>query len=159
MEASRIRVLTSSVLMTASWVALLPFALRLAGTWREEFFEVSKGNFVQNYWMPMGFASLALICAGLVVIWTGFQNRLRSAWLILFLIAWLFYFPVFMFPQLKGLLSASNWLSLIAISRESDMAIEQILARFGFLLILFGLCLPIGDFFGRGSVSKSQRKA
>ena len=46
----------------------------------------------------LGVACLAMILIGLIVIWTGYVKRVRSAWLVMFVLAWAWAFPLFVFP-------------------------------------------------------------
>jgi hypothetical protein len=155
MENGRKRILISSLLLTLSTLAALPSSLRLIGTWGEERIEVFSGYYVRNSLAPMGFASLALICIVLIVAWTGFRNRLRSAWFVLFAFASLFYFPV--------LIGSSpfrrDWTyvfeHLATNIRHSNVARDLIFHHLGFLLLCVALLLPLEDFFwNRGVNSK-----
>jgi len=46
----------------------------------------------------LGIACLAIILIGLIVIWTAYIKRSRSAWLVMFVIVWVWAFPIFMLP-------------------------------------------------------------
>ncbi len=60
----------------------------------------------------VGFASLANIAVGLVVVWTGFIKRYRWAWLVMFLIVSVWAFPVFLLPIFRGKIDVTfgEWL-------------------------------------------------
>lgn len=130
--------------MTFSMLAVIPTCVRLVGTWQERIFWVADKHGIENYWAPLGFALLALISVGLIVIWTGFQNRLRSAWLILCVLAWLFYFPVLIVPLFKV-----NWEIVFGNILVSAVSREYTIHLVGFLSMLVALLLPVKDFFSR----------
>lgn len=146
------RLWISSVLMTIALLAVVPFSLRLAGTWRLRVFRVADNQYVENYWLPMGLASLTLICIGLFVVWSHFRRGQRSAWLILFLIASLFYFPVLIFPQFP-----INWTARIQNAfTEKDRLQEWTFHLLGFFLMLIALLLPLKDIFWRSKPSPAS---
>lgn len=105
-------VFVSSVLHT---VALLFFVW--AGLWRY-------------------FSGSAIILLGLTVVWTGYVNRSRAAWLVIFAIVWFWAFPIFVLPSLPGVIGGNLEFSL----SESE-------TKLAFLLMVFGLILPIRNFF------------
>jgi hypothetical protein len=95
----------------------------------------------------LGVACLAIILIGLIVIWTGYVNRARSAWLVMFVIAWVWAFPLFVSPLFKGrvVLTFSEWLySAMSQSGLPRTAAESILI---FSLMVIALLLPIRSFF------------
>ncbi len=95
----------------------------------------------------LGIACLAVIFIGLVVIWSGYVNRARSAWLVMFVIAWVWAFPLFVLPLIKGtmVLTLSEWIySAIYQSGLPRIAAESVLI---FLLMVTALVLPIRSFF------------
>lgn len=150
MKTASARLLVSSALMTVGLLVAVPFSLRLVGTWKERFIEVLENYHIQNYLLPMGLASLTVICIGLIVTWTGFQKGLRSAWVILSLIAGLFYFPVLIrqpqFP-IDWEARLGNVFSSTVFS--SAMTREWAFHFLGFLLMVVGLLLPVKDIFWR----------
>jgi|HubBroStandDraft_4_1064222.scaffolds.fasta_scaffold126898_2 hypothetical protein len=95
----------------------------------------------------LGIASLAMILIGLIVLWTGYVKRSRSAWLVMFLIAWLWAFPLFVLPLFRGrvVLSFSEWIyDAIYQSGFGRLSVESILI---FLAMMVALALPIRSFF------------
>jgi hypothetical protein len=42
----------------------------------------------------LGVACRAIILIGLIVIWTGYVMRARSAWLVMFVVTWVWAFPL-----------------------------------------------------------------
>ncbi len=151
MKGGWTRVSISSLLMTFSMLAAVPTSLRLVATWQERIFWVTDRHGIENYWAPMGFASLALICIGLIVTWTSFLNRDRSAWLSLLVLAWVFYFPVLIVPLLRV-----NWDVFFENVLASSTLREYTLHLLGFLSMLVALLLPIKDFFSRRKVDPCE---
>ena len=61
----------------------------------------------------VGFASLPNILVGLLVLWTGFIRRSRTAWLVMFVIVWVWAFPVLVLPISLGSIDVTltEWLA------------------------------------------------
>jgi hypothetical protein len=96
----------------------------------------------------LGFASLAIILVALIVVWTGYIRRSRSAWLVLLVVVWLWAFPLFVLPWVRGivvprLLSELMYDAILAPGFARSIA-ESILI---FALMVAGLLLPIKKFF------------
>jgi hypothetical protein len=123
--------------MTVSLLAAVPFSLRLAGTWNEKMIWLTDRQAIQNYLAPMGLTSLAVLCIGLITTWTGFRKGLRSSWLILFVIASLFYFPVLV----RDLDWSNVFENLRSSSYGSTFARESFLHMVGFVCMLMALVL------------------
>lgn len=158
-EMKQVRIMRlSCILMSLGLAVVAPFGLGLVATWREPWIEVSERHYIQNFQMPMGFAFLTLICVGIVVTWTGFRDGARSAWLILFLIAWLFYFPVLIYPQIRGH-QLFNLGARIALLGESAAVREKTLHLFGFVLMLVALVLPLRRLFTDRTGGRPWRSA
>lgn len=82
--------LVASLLFTIALLFLVPDELQNAAYTEGPLFQAA------------GFASLANILVGLVVVWTGFRRRDRWAWLIMFIIVWVWFFPLFVLPIFRG---------------------------------------------------------
>jgi hypothetical protein len=100
----------------------------------------------------LGFASLAIILIGLVVTWSGFANRVRWTWAVMFVVVWVWFFPCvilpyFIYPR------AGSWTWAETASEAwkgpgiARSAGEEFLV---FSLMLIALILPIESFFGGG---------
>src|SRR5690349_5538823 len=63
---------------------------------------LSNAAYRDPLWQAVGFSSLANILVGIVVVWTGFMGRYRWAWLVMFLIVWIWAFPVLVLPIFHG---------------------------------------------------------
>jgi hypothetical protein len=95
----------------------------------------------------LGIACLAIILIGLIVIWTGYVNHARSAWLVMFVIAWVWALPLFVLPFFKGtmVVTFSEWIyTAIYQPGIERTATESVLI---FLLMVIALLLPIRSFF------------
>lgn len=139
---SRMRLLISSILMTVSLLALVPTGVDLAATFSLRWFECGEKHYVRNYMAPMGFATLAFIGVGMIVTWTSFRNGLRSAWFILALVAWLFYYLVWVQPiGLNWEAFTLDWVLAPGVARDI------IIHRIGFGFMVLALLLNAWDSF------------
>jgi hypothetical protein len=95
----------------------------------------------------VGFASLANILVGLVVVWTGFTRRYRWAWLVMFIIVSVWAFPVLVLPILHGkidvtfvewLAEAWRWPGSARIYGENIVLVS---------IMVVALLLPLKSFF------------
>jgi hypothetical protein len=95
----------------------------------------------------LGIACLAIILIGLIVIWTGYVNRARSAWIVMFVVTWVWAFPLLVLPLFGGKMyvTFSEWL-YDAIS-EPGLARTCTKSVLIFSLIVVALLLPIRRFF------------
>ena len=149
------RVFMSSVLLTLSLLALVPHNLRFASTWRVLSLEVTSRLWTGNYLMPIGFASLAIVLVGLIVIWAGYIKTELWSWFVMFVIVWVFAFPVHVLPLLLHWLRSpesinwSEWFS-DAVSGPG-IARDSAICPADFLLMVVALFLPVRSFFRRPS--------
>jgi len=143
-------VFVSSVLFTAALLWLAPHNFHYASTWQQPFFREDR-LWVQNYWMPIGFASLALILIGLIVIWTGYVRRVRWTWFVMFVIVWVFAFPVYMLPILQARLAQGSidWSVFWAAIKGPGAARASAKGPLNFMLMVVALFLPVKSFFRR----------
>jgi small-conductance mechanosensitive channel len=147
-------VLISSVLFTISLLALVPHNLKYASTWRQAYTEETDRLFAQNFFMPMGFAALAIVLVGLIVIWMGYIKRTRWTWFVMFVIVWVYVFPVFALPTFllahaMESFSWSGWVWEAVKSPGADREFAKGPAEF--LVMLIALFLPVRSFFRRPS--------
>jgi hypothetical protein len=151
-------VLISSVLLTISLAVWVPGNLRCAGTWREELLRETSRLWVRNYLTPIGFASLAVVLVGLIVIWQGYIKRERWAWFAMFIVVWVYAFPVYVLWVLQHLIGSPdpiNWSEWFRAAVKGpgidrDLAEDQA----NFLLMAFALFLPVKSFFLRSSARR-----
>lgn len=102
----------------------------------------------------LGVACLAIILIGLIVIWTGYVRRARSAWLVMFVVVWFWVLPLFAYRFLEAVIHGRLQLSfpefLYDAISPGDFRpwVEAVLI---FLLMVVALVLPIRKlFFGKG---------
>lgn len=142
----------SSVLFTIALIALIPHNLQLASTWHHRVLPEGR-NWIQNYFMPMGFASLTVVFVGLIVIWAGYIRQVRWAWFVMLVIVLVFAFPVYMLPvslEVRAAAGSINW-SAWFWNAVSGPGIYRDYAKgpLDFVLMLIALFLPIRSFFRR----------
>ena len=143
-------VFISSVLHTIALLCLVRAALWNALTGRDKavLAKLDAGLRVEAQTSHyLGIACLAIILIGLIVIWTGYVRRSRSAWLVMFVVIWVWAFPLFVLPLFKGtmVLTFPEWLySAIYQWGSPRIGAKMVLI---FLLMVIGLLLPIRSFF------------
>ena len=99
-------VLISSVLHTVALLCLIQPALwnYSSGRNRALLAQLDEGFRAEAHTAHyLGIASLSIILIGLIVLWTGYVKRSRSAWLVMFVIVWFWAFPLFMLPFISAL--------------------------------------------------------
>ena len=101
---------------------------------------------------PAGVASLAVIAIGLIVTWAGYFKGVRWTWFVMFVVVWVWAFPLFILqyvqhpPPVSGLIPG-----LGSAIRERGPARDFVEAVLIFLLMLVALVLPAKTFLlGRG---------
>jgi small-conductance mechanosensitive channel len=144
------------VLFTISLVALVPHNLQLASTWQQRFVQQAERLWVQNFLMSIGFASLAFVLVGLIVIWMGYIHRVRWACFVMFVIVWVYAFPLYMLPVLLNLHAAEsiNWSAAFWDAIKSPgIARDYVKGPLDFLVMVVALFLPIKSFFRRPSAT------
>jgi hypothetical protein len=100
---------------------------------------------------------LAIILIGLIVIWTGYVKRARSAWFVMFVVAWIWAFPLLVLPLFRGrvVLTFSEWLYDAIYQPGSDRTWAELVLIF--LLMVIALLLPIKSFFLVREIGLSAR--
>lgn len=107
-------VFVSCLMFTVALISFVPSAWENAATWRHGTYQTSERIWADNYLAPVGFASLAVIWIGLIVTWTGYLNRSRVAWFVMFIVVWIWAFPVYILPlvpHFRNSVSIAQWLS------------------------------------------------
>ena len=145
-------VAVSSVLFTIALLCLIPAALRnaIAGRDKTILAKLDVGFQAEAQTASyLGIACLTIILIGLIVIWTGYVNRGRSAWLVMFVVV-LWAFPFLVMPLFSGTIALTEWLySAIYEAGLPRSAAESVLI---FLLMVIALLLPIRSFFFVGEM-------
>ena len=109
----------------------------------------------------LGIACLAVIVIGLIVVWTGYIRRSRSAWLVMFVIVWLWEHPIFVLPflgpVLRGRLSlpvSEVFYNAVSGPGFCRSMLETCLV---FSIMLIALVLPIRNFVMRREAEHEER--
>jgi len=150
----------SSMLFTVALLLLAPSMFALAGTTHQaRFRDIATGAeasavgdqiAIPNYYAPLGFASLTIIAIGLVVTWTGYIKGSRWTYSVMFVIVWLWAFPVLMLPLLLVVIPSWRTLEWIRMVKEAitmNGVARGILEPFvAFLLMVLALVLPAKTF-------------
>jgi hypothetical protein len=153
MRVRRDVVSVSSLLFTLSLVALIPHNLNYASTWNDRFFPANSGT-MENQFAPIGFASLAIVAIGLIVIWTGYVSKVRWTWFVMFVIVWIFAFPLYVLPLIMDIhAGAIDWSVFPSAIKEPGAARAIVKGPLDFLVMLVALLLPVGSFFRSSNVS------
>lgn len=147
-------VILSSVLFTIALLVFVPRHLTYASTW-PRYVEENPGLYLRNYYSSMGFSSLAIDLVGLIVVWSSYVKKSRWAWFVMFVIVWIYAFPVFMLPiLLKAPFSVSDW--FWAAIKDSGRNRDYAKGAVVFLLMLVALFLPVKSFFARSTRSARE---
>jgi len=90
---------------------------------------------------------LAIILIGLIVIWTGYRKRVRWMWAVMFIVVWVWAFPLLVLPLLghKWSLSIPEWIYTAVSYPGSVRAYGE--AVLLFLLMVAALVLPMKSLF------------
>jgi hypothetical protein len=96
----------------------------------------------------LGVASMAVVLIGLIVTWTGYVKSVRSSWFVMFIVVWLWAFPLILLPflpDIKGIPLAELISRALREPGTSRTSVHSVLI---FTLMLIALILPIRSFFG-----------
>lgn len=100
----------------------------------------------------LGICLFVVVLIGLIAIWTGYVNTRRSAWLVMFVIAWICVFPLFVVPWVSPLLHRGLGLTFTEFLYDAIDGWEPpralLASALMFSAMLVGLSLPIKKFFG-----------
>jgi hypothetical protein len=154
-------VAVSSVLFTIALLIPMPTMLGWVSILKETIPESGYLWTTWNYFAAaFGFASLANIVTGLIVIWTGYIKGARWAWFVMSVIVWVWFFPVFVVPYLPYLsqVQVAQWLR--SAIRERGVTRDLLECFLSISLMVFALVLPVKTFFlGRTAVHASNAGA
>jgi hypothetical protein len=154
-------VFISSVLFTIALLCLIPAGLRnaLAGRHEMVFAELDAGFRAEAQTASyLGVACLAIILVGLIVIWTGYVRRARSAWLVMFVVAWVWAFPLFVLPLFRGTIILSFSDSLYSAIYQPGSPRSWVESVLIFLLMVIALLLPIKSFFLAREIQEPRQR-
>jgi hypothetical protein len=161
----------SSILFTVGLLILAPSMFDFAkSTYQTRFRDIATNEeaslagdqvLIPNYSAPLGISSLTIIAIGLVVTWTGFVKAIRWTLFVMFVIVWLWAFPVLVLPyfypwRIAGSIAQafgpSEWIrTLKGAINERGMARAFLESLVAFVLMVVALILPAKTFLlGRG---------
>ena len=158
-------VLVSCVLHTIALLALVQAALwNFSGRTKALLAPMEEAGFhtdtqTLHY---LGICLFALVLVGLIVTWTGYLNMRRSAWLVMFVIAWVCVFPPFVLPWVSPLLHRRMDLTFSEFLYNAiygwGFPRELLVSILMFLAMLVGLLLPIKKFLGTHDRDEPTRR-
>ncbi|MGA9207705.1 MAG: hypothetical protein WB347_07895, partial [Terriglobales bacterium] len=158
LPAGRIRAdsaLIASVLFTIALLCLIPPCLANALTGRNKMaLATLDAGFraVAGMTSTLGVACLATILIGLIVTWTGYIRRVRWAWLVMFVLAWAWAFPLFVLPWFTAPWVVAFPEVLYSAIYEAGVPRDAVESVLIFLLMVIALLLPIKSFFLVGGI-------
>lgn len=135
-------VLVSSVFLTLALLCIIPASLLLLSSGPSEA-NLTKldplwGRVQIGHYFVV--ANLIIVFLGVIVIWTGYAKRSRSAWVGIFAVTWFWVFPFF---ALQALTSLPEWiLDVISVQIRSGAQWAMI-----FSLMQAALLLPFKSVF------------
>jgi hypothetical protein len=148
-------VLVSCVLHTIAFLALVQAALwNFSGRTNALLAPIEAAGFhadeqTMHY---LGICLFTLSLIGLIATWTGYVNMRRSAWLVMFVIAWICVFPLFVVPWVSPLLHRRLELTFSEFLYDAidgwGLPRALLASTLMFSAMLVGLLLPIKKFFG-----------
>jgi uncharacterized membrane protein YozB (DUF420 family) len=149
----------SSVLFTLALLVPLPSVLMFVRL-------VNQGDsqselllrIADEYGGAFGVASLSNIIIGLIVLWVGYIRGHRWAWCVMFVIVWVWFFPVYLWPFLPHLKNAAPVTQLIPDAiKGTGLARSLVESVLAFLLMVLALILPVKTFFLRRAAGQESR--
>jgi hypothetical protein len=142
--------LISSALFTLALLNLVPEGLLYfsSGTDKVALARFDAGVRAQlQTWHYYGVASLAITLIALIVVWTWYIKRARSAWFVMFVVTWAWAFPLFAWPYLRGpkVFTLPEWIFNAIYEPGHPRTAAQLVLTFSAMVI--ALLLPIKSFF------------
>jgi hypothetical protein len=112
----------------------------------------------------LGVASMAVIFIALIITWTGYVKGVRSAWFVMFIVVWLWAFPLLLLPFLPDIAGIPLSELVSRALREPGTSRTSVCSVLIFTPMLIALILPLKSFFFRqeaagnsvGSVSRPK---
>jgi len=141
-------VFISSALFTISLVCLVPMFWANVITDRDKIWlaKLDGGyRLATQRTSDLSVVCLAVILIGLIVLWTGYIKRARWTWAVMFVVVWVWAFPLLVLPLFQsGHLSIAQWLYTVIYYPGSPSWAKSPLP---FLLMVIALLLPVKSFF------------
>ncbi len=141
--------LVSALILSLCLLVVIPGSLRFALDWHALRFSCVV---VQNFTMSMGLYRLGFVMIGMIVLWTGYRKRERSAWFVMFIILLFFSFSGDVLPwitqwtmQWHTLTEWARWFT--GVPWDALLSKGPGIGIINFLVMLVALLLPIKAFF------------
>jgi hypothetical protein len=109
----------------------------------------------------LGVACLAIILVGLIVVWTGYVRRSRSAWFVMFIIVWFWAFPLFILGAFHAFLHGRIYTffeTLYDAMSGPGYVRYMVGLALAFSMMVIALVLPIRRFFATKKVEPPIRR-
>lgn len=158
MKIRRDPVLIASVLFTIALLCLIPWSWRDALADRDA---RSLENLDAGWQIAMqatsnfGAASLVIILIGLIVTWKGYAARV---WLVMFIVAWVWAFPLLVLPLLTHKISLTFPEVLYSAMYEAGVPRIWVKSVLIFLLMVIALLMPMKSFLFVREIPEPSRK-
>jgi hypothetical protein len=141
----------SGVLFTISLLVIARWNFRFAATWRTRHWDMGRLA-IPNYDASIAFASLALVIIGLIVIWTGYQKRMRWSWFIMVVFVCVYFVPANLVDVFLDISRVGWrwWPGVVQDAMEGrPFAVGAIKGLVILALMIIALLVPIRAFFGK----------
>jgi hypothetical protein len=152
----------SALLLSACLLSLAPPILETAATWRQRNIMVTEQLWRYNSESLLAFASLALVMIGLIIIWTSYQKRTRSAWCVMLVFVLFYFIPVY-FVDIFLNIKTVGWSWSRQFAREILQGQPLALTGLRYLttlgLMIIALVIPIRAFFGKNGRVRAGESA
>ena len=145
-------VTVSSVLLTICPLTIGQWNLKWAATWQTRSIWVTDRLLRFNYESSIGFASLALVIIGLIVIWTSYQKRMRWSWFVMVVFVCVYLVPVRLLDVFFDIKRVGWpwWPGVVRDAREGRQFAQGAIAELAILtLMVIALLAPLRAFFGK----------
>jgi hypothetical protein len=162
MRIRRDSVFIASVLFTIALLCLVPWH------WREVTYSREVGSLesldagsqlAAREAGQLGVASLVIILIGLIVTWKGYLNRLRWAWLVMFIITWVWAFPLLALPLLTHKIAYTFPEVLYDAMHGTGPPRDWTESVSIFLLMVIALLLPAKSFLFGGETPEPAKRS
>jgi len=158
-------VFVSSALFTVALVCLIPAFWANVLTSRDKAWLAKlEGDYrlATERMSDLSVVCLAVILIGLIVIWSGYVRRARWTWAVMFVLVWVWAFPLLALPPFEALfegrmaLTFPEWIHSAIYQPGSPRAGAEFVLIF--LLMVVGLLLPVKSFFFTQGAEESSYK-
>ena len=106
-----------------------------------------------------GVAGLAFILVALIVLWSGYIQRVSWTWYVMFVSVWLYIFPAHILPVLRMIwrFDINHFRSLWDAAQHSGPARDVLKPILCFLVMVFALFLPVRSLLRKRPLLQADR--